>query len=207
MDLYEAIQKRVACRGFLDRKVPTETLLKVLDAGNKAPSPENFQPWYFIIIDDEEKRRRLIELKLESRRRVLKETYPNMGDEEIERRLQGNRAALESASWLVAVCYRDMDNPAETDGMRLSMSSIAAWTCIAYIWLAATAEGLGMSPTFYSYHVYEDVRKLLGLPSDHHLAAVLRIGYPAKKPLGRKKSVAKLESKLYHNRFGVAFKI
>jgi 5,6-dimethylbenzimidazole synthase len=202
MDLYEAIRKRVACRAFTKQMVPKEKILKILEAGNMAPSPENYQPWEFIIIEDPKIREALTELKLESRRQVLKETYPNLNDEEIEKRVQGNKTALQTASYLIAVCYKDVDNPAETGNMKLSFSSIAAWTCISYMWLAATAEGLGMSPTFYSYHVYNKVKKLLGLPENCHLAAVIRIGYPAKKPLGRKKTVKPLKSKLHLNTFG-----
>jgi len=201
LDLYRAIRLRVACHEFSDRQVPRELLVKILEAGNMSPSPENYQPWEFIIIDDSKIRQGLTEIKVESRRAVLGAWYPGMSDEELTLKLRRNRKAMETSSWLVAVCYANRDSDAELGEMRISQSHAATWLCIGYIWLAATAEGLGLSPTFYSYHVYNKVKALLGLPQGKELAAVLRIGYPVKKPLGRKKSVIPLSTKLHENKF------
>ncbi len=201
MDLYETIRKRVASHSFTSRPVARDILLKVLKAGAMAPSPENYQPWEFVIIQNVETRRQLTELKLESRRQVLKEWFPSIGDEELEKRLQRNKNAMESAPLLVAVCYKNLDSPVEIGNLRISLSLVAAWTCIAYIWLAATAEGLGLSPTFYSYAFYDRAKSLIGLPKDYELAAVLRIGYPIKRPLGKKKTIVPLETKIHQDHF------
>jgi 5,6-dimethylbenzimidazole synthase len=201
MELYEAIRKRVAVHGFKSTPVPRDLLLRILEAGAMAPSPENYQPWEFVIIDEEETKKQLTELKLQSRKQVLREWFPKIGDEELEKRLQRNRIAMESATTFVAVCYKDMDSKAETGDQRISLSSIAAWTCVAYVWLAAASEGLGLSPAFYSQLFYERAKSLIGLPRGYELAAVLRIGYPLKRPLGQKKTVARLETKIHENRF------
>lgn len=199
LDVYEAIRMRVAVHEFKDRPVPKELLTKVLRAGGMAPSPENYQPWEFVIIQDKVVRKKLTQLKLESRSQVLKEWYPNITEQELERKLQRNRTAMETAPVLVAVAYKNLDSLAETGEQKVSLSLIAAWTSISYMWLAATSEGLGLSPTFYSHAFYEQAKSTVGLPQGYELAAVLRIGYPLKKPLGRKKTLVLLESKIHED--------
>lgn len=201
LDLYRAIRLRVASHEFRKTKVPKEVLLRILEAGSMAPSPENYQPWEFVIIQDEQTKRRLTTLKLESRKQVLKEWYPDITKEELEKRIQRNKVAMETAPVFVAVCYKDLDSPAEIGSLGISQSLVAAWTCIAYVWLAGTAEGLGLSPTFYSYPFYERAKLAVGVPVGYELASVLRIGYPVKRPLGRKKTVTPLKSKIHDERF------
>ena len=50
MDLFEAIEKRASVRGFVPVEVPEEHLLKIADAGRRAPSGGNRQPVQFILI-------------------------------------------------------------------------------------------------------------------------------------------------------------
>ncbi len=167
-----------------------------------APSPENYQPWEFVIIRDPAVRLKLTEIKVESRKEILRRWFPELSESEISGRASRNRTAMETASWLVAVCYKNRDSPDEMGDLKLSMSSVAAWMCIGYIWLSATAEGLGLSPAFFPHAVYPEAKRILGLPEGYELAAVLRIGFPAKKPLGRKKTVGPIESKLHYDRLG-----
>ena len=201
MDFYKAVRLRIATREFSERAVPKKLILRILEAGSMAPSPENYQPWEFILIDDERVRRKLTEIKVESRKSVLKGWHPEMTEDQLNLKASRNKTAMETAAWLVAVCYTNKDSKEELGEMRISMSHAAAWGCIAYIWLAATAEGLGLSPSFYSYHVYDRAKAILGLPQGKELAAVLRVGYPVRRPLGRKKSTTPLSTKLHENRF------
>lgn len=166
-----------------------------------APSPENYQPWEFVVIRNKDTKQKLAKLKLESRRRVLKDWYPNITSKELNRRLQRNKIAMETAPVFIAVCYKDLDTPAEVRNLKVSISLTAAWTCITHIWLAATAEGLGLSPTFYSHPFYGRAKSLIGLPKGYELASVLRVGFPVKRPLGRKKSIIPLRRKLHEEKF------
>lgn len=45
MNISEAVSSRRSIRAFLDREVPFETILGVLDQARMAPSGCNFQPW------------------------------------------------------------------------------------------------------------------------------------------------------------------
>jgi nitroreductase len=50
MDLFEAIMERRSCRSFLSEPVDEALVNKVLEAGIRAPSPLNAQPWEFVVI-------------------------------------------------------------------------------------------------------------------------------------------------------------
>lgn len=52
MDVFEAIAKRASVRAFKPGNVPERDLLKIVDAGRRAPSGYNRQPWEFIIVTD-----------------------------------------------------------------------------------------------------------------------------------------------------------
>ena len=46
------IMKRNSVRNFLDKPVPKELVIKLLESGMQAPSANNQQPWEFIVVDD-----------------------------------------------------------------------------------------------------------------------------------------------------------
>jgi len=52
MDFFEAIEKRASVRAFEPVDVPEEELLKIVEAGRRAPSGRNVQPCQFIVITD-----------------------------------------------------------------------------------------------------------------------------------------------------------
>lgn len=59
MDVFEAIRKRASVRRYSDKKVAKELLEKLVDAGRRAPSGRNVQPWEFIVITDQKTREKL----------------------------------------------------------------------------------------------------------------------------------------------------
>ena len=52
MDVTEAIQKRVTVRRWKQLPVEKEKIVKVLEAGRRAPSWGNVQPWRYIVVQD-----------------------------------------------------------------------------------------------------------------------------------------------------------
>ncbi len=52
MEVTEAIQKRVTIRKWKPIPVEKEKIVKVLEAGKRAPSWGNVQPWKFIVVQD-----------------------------------------------------------------------------------------------------------------------------------------------------------
>jgi nitroreductase len=50
VDTYEAIMTRRAVRHFLNRPVPQDVLIRILQAGRWAGSSKNTQPWHFVVV-------------------------------------------------------------------------------------------------------------------------------------------------------------
>jgi nitroreductase len=61
MDVWTAIITQRAVRDFTDQPIPPDALERILDAGRRAPSSKNTQPWEFIILVDPEQLRRMSE--------------------------------------------------------------------------------------------------------------------------------------------------
>lgn len=61
MELSKAIKTRRSVRKFSGKKIPKETLLKILDAANNAPSACDIQGWRFIVITNPLIKKKIIE--------------------------------------------------------------------------------------------------------------------------------------------------
>jgi nitroreductase len=61
VETWEAIRSRRDVRAFADRPIPDEDLDRILEAGRRAPSSRNGQPWDFVVVTE---RDRLVELAL-----------------------------------------------------------------------------------------------------------------------------------------------
>lgn len=62
MDLFEAIEKRRSVRAYVSKPVAREDLEKIVDAGRRAPTGRNEQPWEFVVVTDMYARQRIAEL-------------------------------------------------------------------------------------------------------------------------------------------------
>jgi nitroreductase len=59
METLEAIRTKRAVRQFTSEPVPDEVIEKILDAGRRAQSSKNSQPWHFVLIKDRERLKEL----------------------------------------------------------------------------------------------------------------------------------------------------
>lgn len=62
MDVFEAIRYKRAVREFEDRPLPKEIIEAILNAGRRAQSAKNSQPWQFIAIQNKDTLRELSKL-------------------------------------------------------------------------------------------------------------------------------------------------
>jgi nitroreductase len=52
METWDAIRSRRNVREFSDKTVSVEDLDRILEAGRRAPSSKNSQPWDFVLVTD-----------------------------------------------------------------------------------------------------------------------------------------------------------
>jgi len=182
MDVYDAIEKRRTIRIYRG-KATEEQIRRLLLAGSKAPSGGNSQPWEFIIIDDQKIIDQLSEIKYQLNRQFS----PPEGEtqKDVENRALSQKKSFDNAS-IVAVCCS-------------SGQSSGGWLCIENISLTAVAEGLGTGIVSYWGDAKKQAEKLLGIPEDHELVCVLKVGVPGEEGTPRKRRPE--FSWLHRNRF------
>ncbi len=61
METWEAIRSRRNVRSFDDRPIPADHLNEILEAGRRAPSSQNWQPWDFVVVTERERLVKLAE--------------------------------------------------------------------------------------------------------------------------------------------------
>ena len=59
MEAWDAIRARRNVREFEQRPLPSEDLERILEAGRRAPSSRNWQPWDFVVVTDRDQLREL----------------------------------------------------------------------------------------------------------------------------------------------------
>jgi nitroreductase len=173
-----------AIRYWQEKPVPRELLEKVVEAGSKAPSGSNTQPWVFVVVDDEAKREqvgaalRAIFESAEPLKNLISEGEKS--DDKTQRlMLKGARAfftQLEKAPAMIIPCLYGLSSPTQDVNSILAGSSI--YLAVQNMLLAARALGLGTVMTTVQMMLDANLRQILELPDDAHPVALIPIGYP-----------------------------
>lgn len=204
MDLYETIHRRRDVRAeFTGEPVDPATLERILTAAHAAPSVGLSQPWDFVLIDDSE-------IKLAFWRHVEQERrlFAQGLDAERAERFAGIRVEGVLQSSLSLVVTYDADRGAPGVLGRHAIADAGLYSvCLAIqnLWLAATAEGLGVG--WVSFYREPFVQELLGIPERIRPVAWICLG-----PVTHLETVPDLERRgwrrrrplddaLHHNRW------
>jgi nitroreductase len=203
-DFQEILSNRRSVRDFQSKPVEEEKLFRVLDAGLKAPSHNHLREWEFLLIKDAEQRRKVVELgalaedvtnseKLEK----ATEGMEGLQREMYLRALPVQKRMLLSSPELVVVCFR-MRKPLKDCRSLYDLNCLAsAWTCIENMLLAMAAEGLhGVT---YVPHETASLKKVLDVPEDYEVAALIPIGYAGDYSV--KQITVSLKEKIHINKW------
>jgi nitroreductase len=110
MDLFDSIQGRKSIRRFKQTLVPDEDIKKILDAGRRAPSANNTQPWSFIVV----KNRTVLKQMADAARQMIDRMIPYAESEKQAQRLamyKGNYYTFfENAPVLIAVILLGLES-------------------------------------------------------------------------------------------------
>jgi 5,6-dimethylbenzimidazole synthase len=172
-DLYDVIHRRRDVRAeFTGAPIPGEVLDRVLAAAHAAPSVGLTQPWDFILI---EKRalRDDFHRHVSDERDTFAATLTGAEAERFARiKIDGVR---ESTLSIVVTYDPDRGSPAVLGRHAIADAGLYS-VCLAIqnLWLAATAEGLGVG--WVSFYREAFVRKLLHLPDRVRPVAWLCLG-------------------------------
>lgn len=159
MDVLEAIEKRRSVRAYKDEPVGEESLKKILEAGRLAPSAHNTQEYKFVVVKDVKKRKALAQVAS-------------------EQRFIGEAPIIIAALSL---------NPKQILSSGVPAYAMDLAIALDHMTLVAVEEGLGTC--WVGAFNQEEVKKILAVPAQYKVAALLSLGYPddAPPPKSRKK--------------------
>lgn len=202
MDIISAIQKRRSIRRWAPRPVEKEKIEKVLEAGRRAPSWGNTQPWRFIVVQDEAKIKKIAEAGGGQPHLAAPVLIVCCGATNDLSRKQ-HRAALAQLRDMGVMDWTDDILDKAVLGSEvfapylLGESAMAikvaeqVMIAIAYMTLEAVNQGLGTC--WVGAITPKEIHKVLGLPDDIFVHDLLPLGYPDEDPKPRpRKDMSKI---------------
>lgn len=175
-----------AMRRLKPDPIPLDVIRKVLDAGIKAPSGQNLQPWAFVLIQEPGKKKWFADryaAAMESRFGL-----PVNPGERGETPAKGQLRAIyhqmdhmHEAPYLLLVCGK-RDWPfkvPESERVGLAPPNFGAvYPCVQNILLACRALGLGAALTTMQQVFEDELHDYFEIPTDYGVVVTIPIGYP-----------------------------
>jgi len=174
--LYKAIFSRRDVRShFVDREIPDDVLLRILNAAHHAPSVGFSQPWNFVLIKDKTIRQKVKEsfARERDRSRAMLDGNEQRQKQYASLKLEG---IMESAINVCVTYDQTRFGPFVLGRTSIAETGVYSVACaIQNLWLAARAEGVGVG--WVSILANEDLEKILAIPQHVRPVAYLCLGY------------------------------
>lgn len=190
LTVMEAIQKRISVRKYEQDPVPNEVIRQLLEAARLAPSSCNVQPWRFVVVQDAAMRAKVARATVYQR--AVGEAPITIGCcADLSAYKKEEKSRLQELLYLQAIgedTYQEASKIlSRRDRLELRAFVTRAWLdvgiAIEHIVLVATALGLGTC--WVQFFDPQEMAKVLGLPDDFIVIALLTVGYPAEHPVPR----------------------
>jgi 5,6-dimethylbenzimidazole synthase len=184
-EFYEVLRRRRDVRGeFTGAPIPEATLTRILEAAHAAPSVGLTQPWDFVLVDDHATREKFAKHVHEEREVFAGQLSEDRASTFANIKIEG---ILESSLGIV-VTYDAARGAPDVLGRHAIADAGLYSVCLAIqnLWLAATAEGLGVG--WVSFYREPFLSELLGIPRGIRPVAWLCVG-----PVTRLETVPDLE--------------
>jgi 5,6-dimethylbenzimidazole synthase len=172
-DIYDVIHRRRDVRAeFTGEPIPADSLGRILAAAHAAPSVGLSQPWDFIIVADPAVRRAFYDHVQHERATFASALTAAAADRFARIKIDG---VLESSLSIVVTYDPERGSPAVLGRHAIADAGLYS-VCLAIqnLWLAATAENLGVGWVSFFREPY--LRQLLNIPAGIRPVAWLCIG-------------------------------
>jgi len=187
--VFEAIHSLRAIREFDADPVPDDAIATILEAGTRAPSPQNSQPWAFIVVRDAETRAQIAEIYRRVWNLVKEPVYGDLNaiEDPSQKRLllatDRLAAAIDEAPlFIFAMLDRSklgvMVTPDLQTLLEPSSAYGAVWAAVENMLLAARALEVGAITTNLTRLMDHEVRAILGYPEHVETVSMLALGRP-----------------------------
>ncbi|MBU90781.1 hypothetical protein CMO94_04515 [Candidatus Woesearchaeota archaeon] len=156
MEVFDAIRSRRSIRKYKDKQVAWDNIVTIMQAGKYAPSAGNLQNWKFIVVKNDETRKAIAKACLQQEWMEVAPVFiVVVAEPEKAERYYGSRGAR---LYTIQGCSAAIEN------MLLTAHSLGLGTC----WIGAFDE--------------DEIWRVLGLPEEKSVQAVITIGYADENP-------------------------
>ena len=190
MDVTDAINKRCSIRRMKADPVEKEKIVKVLEAGRRAPSWGNTQPWRFIVVQDEAKRAELARVGGQPQINAPVIIVCCATADDFTKK--GHGAALDSLIPVGAmteelkniVLQNDVFAPYLQGDAAMAMRA-AEQLMIAVAYMTLEAVNQGLATCWVGAIAPKEMQKAMNLPDNIFVHSVLPLGYADEDPRPR----------------------
>ena len=178
ISLFEAIHTQRAIRRFTDEPVSDEAIERILEAAVRAPSGRNTQPWRFIVIRDAATKQRIGDYYRQACEQagIGLEPIPGLS-KKVNDSVTHLAFHMDEAPVLILACYEYLSM--DTVGSSTLLTGSSIYPAVQNLLLSARALGLGTSLTTVHSMFEDEIKDLLGIPSNVQTAALIPMGYPS----------------------------
>lgn len=165
MELIPEIAAWQSTRRFSEESIDAEALARILEAGQKAPSAKNRQPWRFVVVKDDNTRGRI--------------QAASFGQEHVGQ-----------APVVIAACTTNIDYKMPNGQWSYPIDLTMA---VSFMMLQTAAEGLGAC-VVTTYNETE-IKEILTVPYSMRVVMLLLVGHSAERPFPtQRKPVSRIVS-------------
>lgn len=163
-DFFDLCARRQSTRGFADKPLEHEKIVKCIEAARQCPSGCNSQPWKFIVVESPEKVAQVAE------------TPQQFGINGYAATAKAFVVVLEQHAKLMPQLRPVFDSQIFAKG---DIGGAMVTICYA-------AEEQGVGSLYFGVFDRPKLCEILGLPEDTRIAGLLALGYPAKEEVRSK---------------------
>lgn len=166
MDFSEVIKNRHSVRRYLDKPIPRETIEKIVDVARFSPSWKNTQIVRYHVVDN-------------------KEVIAKLASKEVTYGFEYNIKTIQGAAAVAVQTFKEGISGFDKDGS-FSTKMGDRWQMYdagisAHAFCAAAFEQ-GVGTVIQGYFDEDAVKKILDLPLDERVSAIIPMGYPIEEP-------------------------
>jgi len=187
MNVYEVIAAQRTIRDFDDRPIKRDVLLRILEAGVKAPSHNHLREWHFVSVEDLSQRKRLVGFfRKDWTSEALEAWIDGTGMTDERQRAMYHDAVPKQAAMildagaLVIPCFCQTGPLlAEKRSLHQLKAFASMWAVLENVLVVAASNGIfGVTKIVSTPEESTHIRETLGIPDDYEIPCYLAIGHP-----------------------------
>ena len=183
MEFYQAIESRRTVRDFKKQEVRQDVLMRILDAGLKAPTYDHQREWEYVILREQHDKDEALQFVREFAMAQTENYMAKLVSGTLQQKMYANAmpkqySMLNDSDCVILPFFKAPAGLLRPTSFSSLNSLTAMWCCIENIFLAAAAEGLACSMRIPVGNEGDKVAKIVGAPDGYRLPCYIGLGHP-----------------------------